>query len=245
MQEPDHSIKNTTVAVCDILGFRSLILENPLRNLLDADFALFRKLLCRSLNQKDLPERPPGLKELRNQDRVGFAWFSDTVLIYAKNDDDDSCQNVIETVQWLVFHTICTRTKIRAGIAYGEFLPDPENELFLGRALVDAYELERSQEWFGAALTPSAVGRLPADIYGWLVCKYDVPLKPKAKRECCGKMAVDWTLGIHDWFDSKWSPEKDLPDDDEDPSLVAKWRNTCSFHDAVCTGCFPKNRRRV
>ena len=244
MDEPDHSITNTTVAVCDILGFRSLIREKPLRNLLDTDFALFRKLLHFSLKQEDLPDLPPKLDELRNQDRVGFAWFSDTVLVYAKNDNDGSCQDVIETVQWLVFATLVTRTKIRAGIAYGEFLADPENEMFLGQAVVDAYELEQSQEWVGAALTPNAVGRLPADTYGWPLCEYEVPLKAKARRECCGKLAVDWTLGIHDGFDSKWSPDKDLPDDDEDPSLVAKWRNTCSFHDAVCTGCFPKNRRR-
>ncbi len=109
--------RNRTIAVCDILGFRSLVMNRPLPELLQGELALLRKLVGFSVKHEEVTSLPPGLQDLRSQDRVGFAWFSDTLLIYSKDDTDISCRNVIETTAWLLFSTMLTPTRVRAGIA--------------------------------------------------------------------------------------------------------------------------------
>jgi len=244
--------ENRTVAVCDILGFRSLVLTRPLQELLHGELALFRKLVSFSVKHGDMPPLPPELHDMRSQNRVGFAWFSDTVLIYSRDDTDISCRNVIETVAWLLFSTMFTLTKVRAGIAYGEFTADSVNEAYFGRAIIEAYELEQAQEWAGAALTQAASDRLPRrDTTGarlqWHVCEYPVPLKPKHPCSNCSGLAVDWTQGIHTSFALQWSRQRKNPSDEErqnQPSICAKWDNTKRFHDTVCIQCHPHNRVR-
>src|SRR5688500_9796150 len=112
------------LAMCDILGFRQLVQTLPL-DALRGDVHVLRRLLGVCLRHDHMPEQPPTLSELREQARVGFSMFSDTMLIYAYDDTDVSCMNVLETVGWLVGHTVQTRTRIRAGVAYGEFHAAP------------------------------------------------------------------------------------------------------------------------
>lgn len=68
-------------------------------------------------------------------------------------------QELLSTVAWLVFETLQGgNTKVRGGLAYGD---DPLNALFVGRPIAEAYNLEKSQQWSGAAFSPSTVNRLP------------------------------------------------------------------------------------
>lgn len=238
------------VAVCDILGFKKMVLSQDVQQLLDGDLSLFRCLVAFSVEQGEVPDLPPALKALREQHRVGFAWFSDTVVIYARSDDDRSCNNVLETVGWLLFNTMWTQTRLRVGIAYGEFFADIINEIYVGRALVEAYELEQAQEWCGAALSESAAQRIATrNDYGELcewVCEYQVPIKQEAKgKVSCSNLAVDWTQGIHLGLELKWSPTADEPSEEERQGAVySKWKNTRQFHEEVCATCRRTNRRR-
>jgi len=208
-------------------------------------------LVAYSVDHGELLEIPLPLAELRKQDRVGFAWFSDTVIVYAKTDDDIACRNVLEAVGWLLFATMCTRTRIRAGIAYGKFFVDPANEIHIGSALVEAYELEQAQQWSGAALTVNAARRIPkrntsGERYQWWVCDYPIPLKPDSDVENSG-YAVDWTQAIHEKMELLWSlkqPEPSPEDYRERKSVCEKWNNTVKFHREVCTSCFPSNKER-
>jgi len=246
------------VAVCDILGFTNLILNHDLDALITGKLSLFRKLLGFSVMHGAVPDFPAGLKELREQNRVGLAWFSDTIIIYAKKDDDLSCRNVLETVGWLLFHTMWSQTRIRAGIAYNEFFAEPENEIFLGKAIVEAYKLEQDQEWSGAALTLEAANRIPkpattGERFQWWICSYEIPMKPPkdpmktTEPIQCSNVAIDWTQGTHDQNDFSWSEKE--PEPSEEKRFCAgnsydKWKNTRNFHREICISCFPKNKGR-
>ena len=240
------------VALCDILGFKSLVRTTSLDRLLESDLGFLRRIMGHALGQGEFPADPPQLQALRAQGRTGFAWFSDTVLIYGKDNHEDSRRAVLETVGWLLFESVRTRTRMRAGVAYGDFHADPENELFVGPAIVDAYELEQAQEWMGGALTPSAAEQVPPRTtsgarYQWWVCEYSVPLKAHSSVNPSA-LAINWTQGIHNpGFQLHWSRERAEPSEAErarDISLVLKWQHTREFHRAVCEGCFPENRRR-
>ncbi|MFN0242349.1 MAG: hypothetical protein ACKVWV_05595 [Planctomycetota bacterium] len=237
------------VALCDILGFKRLIESRPLDKLLAHDLALFRRLTGYSVKQGLFPTDVPRLDELRAQERVGVAWFSDTLLLYARDDDELSRRNVLETVGWLLFMTTKTKTPLRIGIDHGEFHASPEDEVFVGRALVGAYELERSQEWIGGALTANAAAQVPPRTTTgarsqWWVCEYSVPMK---NGKTFDTLAIDWTQTIHTSFELRWSKERANPTEEErlrEGSAWAKWENARSFHDSICVQCFPTNRER-
>lgn len=239
------------VAVCDILGFRSLVLRRDLASLIENELSFFRRLVGFSIEHGEVPEIPPSLVELRQRDRIGLAWFSDTVIIYAKSDEDMACRDVLEAVGWLVFTSMFSSTRIRAGIAYGQFYADPDNEIHVGSALVEAHELEQAQQWAGAALAKSAAERLPDRTtagarFQWWVCEYPAPLKPNSEVEF-GGLVIDWTQPIHDHFDFRWSKDMDEPTTTEiqrNVSVYEKWKNIRKFHREVCTSCFPENRGR-
>ncbi len=243
------TIIRSTVAVCDILGFKRLVMTRPLDQLLERQLSFFRRLLSYSIKHENVPDLPPNLIDLRAQNRVGFAMFSDTILIYSKDDDDISCRNVIETVAWIILTNMSTELKIRAGIAYGEFFADPENELYYGPALVEAYELEKAQEWAGGSLTIGAAKRIPpitstGERFQWYICNYPVPLKPDSGIMPSG-IAVDWTQYIHNSMPFVWSEKNREPTEEDKsnhPSEYNKFKNTKKFHEDVCVQCFPENR---
>lgn len=245
-------VQRRMVAVCDILGFRDLVLRNRLEDVVDQSLGCLQKALFHSIHQGNFPETPPMIEELRKQSSVGFAWFSDTVLLYALGDTDDDCKNVLETVGCLIFETIfLADTRIRAGVAYGETYIDSENDLYVGKAIIEAYDLQSQQEWSGGALTSSAENRIPKwvlaeNILDWYLTEYPVPLKvgcsdPKPR------LAIDWTRGIHSPIPFDWSKESKEPtvkDEEEKADVVRKWNNTKDFHAEVCGLCFPSNRRK-
>jgi len=235
-------LKKKMVAVCDLLGFSNLVEGKGLKDIIDGDIGYLRKILFRCLHQEDIPENAPTLNELCDQERVGFAWFSDTIIFYGIHDSYESNLRVIEAVGWLIFHSMFkAEIRIRAGISYGELFVDPKNSIYIGQAIVDAHRLEKKQLWVGGALTDSASENTYPD-NPWLV-PYEVPLRTKnGSRTTKDMMAINWTFGIHDpnAFNLKWSVSEDEPSLDyskENPDIVEKWLNTKNFHKAVCQFC--------
>ena len=130
-----------------------------------------------------------------------------------------------------------TSTRLRVGISYGEFYAEPENEIYVGSAIVEAYRLEQAQQWAGAALTDTAAksysypnnNRGKISVVG---LQYAVPLK-RAADVCCSNLAIDWTQGDHMKLELKWAPDRDqAPESEraERESDYLKWVNTRRFH---------------
>jgi hypothetical protein len=235
---------NYFLAVCDILGFSDLVRDNELDAVVNHSVGWFRKALNHSLHKTEFPKEAPPTADLDRHAKVGVAWFSDTVLLYTKSDTDDSIQALLSTVAWLIFETILDgQTKVRCGLAYGEAYIDPQNSLFVGRPIIDAYNLEQRQQWSGAALSSSAVSRLPeaartGKFADWWVKPYDVPLK---NQETLRTLAVDWNQGIHSpsWR-MQWSKDLEHPTESDwlsRRSVCEKFTNTKSFHELFCHDC--------
>lgn len=234
---------NYTIAFCDILGFSPLVEQQPLQSIVNNALGLFTRCLHHAVHQGDFSEYVPSLKAIRDQAHIGVARFSDSVLLYTRQDTDESVQQLLSAVGWLLFETItATYTRVRCGISYGQAYMDQENSLFVGRPIIEAYELEGLQLWAGAALTPAAVERLPQGVrsgkYGdWWVLPYRVPMKePPGFRET---LAVNWTaIGVHDpEFQLGWSPATDIPTGEDwikNPDVCRIFENTRAFHESAC-----------
>lgn len=134
------------VGVCDLLGFSNLVLNGNLAQIVEDYIGYLRRVLHHSIHQNGFPDDPPSLSELLKQDRVGFAWFSDTILFYGKDDSNESNRDVIETVGWLISEAMLVpQVRIRAGVSFGQMHIDSENGIFVGPALIEAYRLEKMQ----------------------------------------------------------------------------------------------------
>jgi len=229
------------IAVCDILGFKSLF-ESKVFSL----NRLYNKLgnISSSIGHsvyKDFVPVPKKLKDLRRICPVGVTWFSDTVLLFTKKDTDEQVIELINCVCYLISDNMRFKeTRLRAGISYGEAIMDDNNEIYLGKPLIEAYELEKKQEWAGGAITKSAEQRILSiqdeGIQNWLI-NYDVPIKDNKFENM---YAINWTQNPYHPRFIKWKGGKDQPTSKEEickKDIVLKWRNTNNFHKDVCTTC--------
>lgn len=233
-----------TIALCDILGFSELVNTNDIRNIVENILAWLRKSLHHSLHKNAFPEHVPPYSELQTSSKIGMAWFSDTLLLYTREDSDECIQELFGTLGWLLFETMLHgATRLRGGISYGEAFIDIENSLYVGHPIIEAYKHEQRQQWSGASLDEKAVERVPMDartgrFVDWWVVPYSVPLKDGSTFDT---LAIDWTIGRHfpgtflPW--SKTSPEPTDMDWKARRGICEKWKNTKQFHDQICRHC--------
>jgi len=232
-----------TIALCDILGFSDLVKRTDLRTLVDTSLAWLRRSLHHSMHKNNFPAEVPTIEELNAHQKLGIAWFSDTLLMYTRMDEDDAVLELFQTVGWLLFETMFNGgTRFRAGIAHGEAFIDATNSMYVGEPIIEAHRMEECQNWSGAALCPSALKRTPAyaqngEYADWWIIPYSVPTKSGV----CETLAINWTTGIHKpsaflpW--SSESPEPTVADWEARRPECEKWRNTKTFHDHVCRHC--------
>jgi hypothetical protein len=204
---------NYTIAMCDILGFPKLIDQQPLQSVVSS-MEWFRKALLHALRKDDFLSNAPSLKQLQALPKLGVALFSDTILIYTREDNDECLQALISSVAWLLFETMFTTDlRLRCRIAYGEAYIDPTNSIYFGKGIIEAYHLEECQAWSGGALTATAVGRIPRDVRSgkvpsWALIPYKVPLNDG---RVCDTLAINWTFGRHRPLDFRWSQKNAQP----------------------------------
>jgi hypothetical protein len=237
------------VAVCDILGFSNLVKEKPLKEILDLHIPNFHSLLKAVVHTSSgvLPSRD----EIIKNGYVGSAVFSDTVLIYSLIDELAGYHNVLVAVYALLAMPLQhPELRFRIGVSYGEFYHDPDNNIYVGKALIDAYELEKIQEWCGGALTKTAediIGSGYATTRDILVT-YNIPVKSDSlERKIETYTAINWTQAKHEIINSEyfWLERDYLPPlTAQQEKIERKLKNTERFHYDICVQCRAHRKRK-
>ena len=241
-----------TIAMCDVLGFKEL-LKKPLDYVVKkVILGLVRNALYRSIHQKEPPNDFVSLEQLKSDTRLDLAWFSDTILIYTREDTEECLRRLLSAIGWLLFYTtFAPGMHFRCGISYGEIYIDQKESLYIGKPIVDAHNLEKSQVWSGGALTSTARDRLSGSPwfefpYDYFLVDYLVPRKRPAKSdkliiEECEMLAINWITGMHlPTAFIPWSDKNPIPYSDEwktMPEVCEKWMNVNRFHIEVCSKC--------
>jgi hypothetical protein len=91
---------------------------------------------------------------------IRHAWFSDTFLMIAPDDSGESFAQIDLVARWFAYFLLCAHVPLRGAISCDHFYADFEDRIFLGRALVEAYEYGEGQDWIGLLLCPTAMARL-------------------------------------------------------------------------------------
>jgi len=126
------------------------------------------------------------IEELRKQrshdNEISFARFSDTFIIYTKDDSDNSFCKIHIASQFFVFWLLQAGIPVTGAIACDRFYADDRNDIYLGKGLIEAHEYGEAQDWIGFILCPSAENKLSE--YQLVATKFDyaytrIPYKNK------------------------------------------------------------------
>jgi len=159
------------IAMCDVLGFRNLVSTHPL----EAVYEKCLKLRTQVRSTENVVGFSPGIPQPLPV--VDGIVFSDTVLFWAPAT---GAMEILPINLCLLAALTLGSTPIRIGFAFGHCVIDSDNDIYIGRPIVDAYETEKRQEWVGGAFHPSCwtlSGFLQRLVDQHTVVEYPVPLK--------------------------------------------------------------------
>lgn len=141
-----YKYKNRWISYFDLLGFQKLVEKTDL-SLIIQDY---EKIL------DDLELKTSEKKKFG----IDYSWFSDTFLIFAKDDSLESF-TLIEQASRLFFQRLISRNiPLRGALTVGELYTQKDKNIFLGKGIIDAYKYGEGQNWIGFILTPGAYMRL-------------------------------------------------------------------------------------
>lgn len=164
--------------------------------------------------------------------QIRHAWFSDTFLLYSESDASSGFVAMDIISRWFVHFLILAGIPVRGAIACGAFYADPSNQVYLGQALVEAYEFGEAQDWIGFLLCPSAVVRLdevglPAGErlnYAYTEIPSQKALSPKRLPAC---LLGSWALMNGE--NQVLRKLKDMRANQVENSIARKYENTITF----------------
>ncbi|WP_368293694.1 hypothetical protein [Dehalobacter sp. TBBPA1] len=137
------------LAFFDILGFRNLVNNHNLSDITSLMNDVFRSVLRFSNSVYD--EDGVALSE----QMVSFLQFSDSIVFYTTGTKKEEFSRLVHVCKVFVYSCFVAGIPIRGSISKGEFYVD--NDLFFGKALIEAYENGERQQWVGAFINNSCV----------------------------------------------------------------------------------------
>lgn len=133
-------------AYFDLLGFANLVRTSEIHDVLP----IYEKALD-AIEEKANPKRAKGLN---------YSWFSDTFIIFTKGSSLEEFA-LIEQASRLFFQKlILHKIPVRGALSFGDLYTQQEKNIFLGEALMDAYEYGEKQNWLNLVVSPSAYREL-------------------------------------------------------------------------------------
>ncbi|WP_407403691.1 hypothetical protein [Chryseobacterium sp.] len=132
------------VAFFDILGFKELVLRNT-------HSEIFKSLLGISNLRKEI--NPQITEKDFSNDKykpIELITFSDSIIIFSKNDSIETFKVFIESLNWIFARIIEIEIPVKGAFAHGEVSVDIEKQIFFGQALIDSFQLQEDVDYFGA-----------------------------------------------------------------------------------------------
>ncbi len=134
----------------DVLGYKSLMNNNSLDEMINIYKNILREIDKTAITFDGLDK-----KQELSIGKVESFMFSDTIVLYEKeNIPSTYYSTLIFKSAFLLRYAFEEGIPLRGAISFGDYYI--ENNCFLGRPIIEAYNYEKNQEWSGAILCPSA-----------------------------------------------------------------------------------------
>ena len=178
------------VAFFDILGFKDLVMRSSHSEIYDKlnDISKTKKWLENLSNESNVQEKI-------GNGEIYTVSFSDSIVLFSKNDDLENFKFFLVAVRWFFAKAIENNTPMKGGIAHGEISLNKSEQIYFGQAIIDAYLIEEDVNYLGV-VADNSIDKFIADNESDLDMNYinailfesQTPLK-------CGKIEhrnVDW-----------------------------------------------------
>lgn len=225
-----------TVAFLDIHGFRAKLYDTPL---LELAKSYERQILeSQFINRPLDPTGKTPTLFIDHPNNVPWCSqyvFSDSIILISHDEDIMSCLKLLVYAWRLSQKFMAFGMPLRGSVVYGEMYANPNLNVFLGKALAKAYELEGSQNWIGVAIDTTVMERFHAffetidkkenPILNDLLFEYPVPFKDGTTKQL-RTLNWRWNLIVEKGTRSLFSNSDDL-------RIVEKISNTLKYAEAV------------
>lgn len=199
---------NRFVAFFDILGFKEMVMRFSHNE-------IYSKLSEISKTKKWLEEisiAHNAIEKVGNGE-IYTVSFSDSFVIFSKNDDAENFKFFLIAIRWFFAKSIEKNIPLKGGIAHGEISLNKSEQIYFGQPIIDAYLIEEDVNYLGIACHYTIdkyifenYASLPVDIIDKVIFDCPTPLKS-------GKINhknIDWfrMLSILDNIKDKTAKEK-------------------------------------
>jgi len=229
----------------DILGFSKLVEKNRHSHLVD----IFELLINTWIADLNLANKHY-LYEVDGKitDKINSLFISDTILMYSYTAEIENFLKIVLLTQVLLANSFKMGVPLRGCITSGEITVKHlnNNDLIIGKPIVEAFLLEKKQEWAGCCVTKKCtetVERFHVNkskpCLDWLIkkrdlLKYNVPLKESTFNEM---LVINWVsiaknllkLESKDIYDSFFMHRKEPDNENEIIKTQNKIINTLKF----------------
>lgn len=211
------------VAFLDILGFKDSVMRNTHDDIYSKLTSINK--LKKTIEKSNYNEN---LVEYYNDSEVYIVNFSDSIVVFSKNNSVFNFEHFLVTVRFLFGKCIDKGIPIKGGIAYGEVSVNKSEQIYFGQPIIDAYLLEEDVNHFGIAFHNSVdnyivINKEEIDelkYFNKTVFSTKVPLKYGKINHTC----IDWFKIL---IDSKESDDFELKKN-EILQKLTHFNTTCS-----------------
>ena len=134
------------VAVIDIMGFKDMVMRTQHDDL----YKMMETIKSRSEFNASIEWSLNNV--VFNQNSIRTTMYSDSIIIYSKNDSYESLYSIICTVSGLVNDLFIDTIPHKGAVSFGTMTLDIEKSIFVGEPLIDAYLLQEELYYYGIVL---------------------------------------------------------------------------------------------
>ena len=134
------------VAFIDIMGFKNLVAKSTH----DEIYKMMKTINDQREENANMPWS--GIEEKL----VRATTYSDSIIIYSKDDSEESFDSICNTVSGLTYDLFKDNVPHKGALAFGTMTLDTENSIFFGQPLIDSYLLQEELSFYGILIHSSA-----------------------------------------------------------------------------------------
>ena len=146
MQPRRLQYKDRWFCYLDLLGFTQLVRSTEVGAVIDLYEEAIAKLEVGAATKRSLG--------------ISYSWFSDTFIIFTRSDSLQEFTWLEQAGRLFFQRLILANMPARGAISHGKLYSNLEKNIFVGEALIEAYEYGEDQNWLGLLLAPSVYRRL-------------------------------------------------------------------------------------